>query len=65
MEHISGCLGSAPLYLKSIVGFGIVIVGVSLYNWVKYKIMTTEKALESKDEVCAGVSTWLKPGLNP
>jgi drug/metabolite transporter (DMT)-like permease len=49
---ISTVMFAAPLYMKSIVGFGIVIVGVSLYNWVKYKLMAAEKAEKAlEDEV--------------
>lgn len=41
---LSTIMFAAPLYFKSCVGFGIVIVGVALYNLVKYKLMNAEKA---------------------
>lgn len=45
---ISTVMFAAPLYLKSIIGFAIVISGVALYNYVKYKIMNAEKAMEEE-----------------
>eukprot|EP00669_Euglena_mutabilis_P005104 TRINITY_DN1647_c0_g1_i2.p1 TRINITY_DN1647_c0_g1~~TRINITY_DN1647_c0_g1_i2.p1 ORF type:complete len:373 (+),score=171.61 TRINITY_DN1647_c0_g1_i2:94-1119(+) len=47
---ISTVMFAAPLYMKSIVGFGIVIVGVSLYNWVKYKLMNAEKVEKALED---------------
>lgn len=44
---LSSVMFAAPLYMKSCFGFAIVIVGVGLYNYTKYKIMQVENAAKS------------------
>jgi len=40
---ISTVLFAAPIYMKSCIGFGIVIIGVGLYNYSKYQILQAEE----------------------
>jgi|EP00670_Eutreptiella_braarudii_P004866 drug/metabolite transporter (DMT)-like permease len=40
---LSTVLFAAPLYAKSCFGFLVVIIGVALYNYMKYKITMAEK----------------------